>query len=144
LFFAAPYIRETMPTFQDPKITAASVALKRSQTRLTDLRRQHLQGDYLELSDVKTFVHGLALEFRGELLSLPALVRRAVQEAEIKSGWDVEDAVERAVDDWMRAYSSKPIPEPPKPLRSRGAYSTKPGPKKGSPRARKKPLEAAE
>ena len=118
-----------MPTFQDPKVTAATVKLKAAQTRLTRLRTKHLQGEYIERQEVKDFVLGLVQELRGELLNLPAKIRRAIKEAgEIKSGAALEDCIERAVHDWMRAYSQKPLPETPKPVRSRGAYTSKPGP----------------
>jgi hypothetical protein len=110
---------------------------------LTHLRRRHLEGDFISKTVFESFVLGLAADLRNELLALPALIRRAVQESPIKSGWALEDAVEKAVDGWMLAYSTRPIPELPKPVRT-SHYTTRPGPKPGSKRKPKVELEAAE
>jgi hypothetical protein len=90
-----------LPVITDPE---------RSQTRLTTLRRKHLEGSYIEKSEVKEFVLGLALDFRAELLALPGMIRRAVQESAIKSPFAVEDAAEKAVDAWLTEFSQRPIP----------------------------------
>jgi hypothetical protein len=121
-----------MPTFQREEVANAKVKLKAAQTRLTRLRTRHLQGDYIAKSTVENFVLGLAHIFRAEILNLPGLIRRSVNLDEIKNQWQLEDCVERAVDQWLLDFSRRPIPETPKPPRSKGAYTSKPGPKPGS------------
>jgi hypothetical protein len=134
-----------MPITTDPNIVKATVALKRSQTLLTTLRRRHLEGDYISKTVFESFVLALAADLRRELLTLPSLVRRAVSETVIRDKWQLEDAIERAVDGWMLAYSKRPLPDLPKPVRSKSAYTSKPGPRPGTrkPKVNGAPMEAA-
>jgi hypothetical protein len=124
-----------MPTFQNPAVSDATVALKNEQRKLTALKRRLLEGDFIPIKVMEEFCLFLAADFRGELLSLPGLVRREVHNMDFKNAnaWAVEDAVERAVDKWMLAYSSRELPALPKNLRT-STYTTRPGPK---PRAKK-------
>jgi hypothetical protein len=117
-----------MPTFQNPAVSDATVALKNEQRRLTALRRKLLEGDFISIKIFREFVDFLTADFRGELLSLPGIVRREVKDADFKNAWAVEDAIEKAVDKWMRAYSTRELPPLPKNLRT-STYSTRPGPK---------------
>jgi hypothetical protein len=133
-------VRGAMPTFQREEVAQATVKLKSAQTRLTHLRRRHLEGDFISKTVFESFVLALAHHLRTELLALPAMIRRAVQETDIKDRWALEDLIEKTVDSWMLAYSTRPIPSLPKPERSKGAYTSKPGPK---PRKPKIELEAA-
>jgi hypothetical protein len=118
-----------MPTFQDPKVTAATCRLKGAQTRLTRLRTRHLEGDFVSKEVFESFVLALANDFRRELLSLPGLIRSGVDLARITSPWELEDACEAVVDKWMLDFSQRPLPLFPVPVRSKGAYCMKPGPK---------------
>jgi hypothetical protein len=82
-----------MPTFQDPAITKASIRLKNQQSRLTELKRKLLEGDYVSMKIFHEFIDFLVADFRGELLSLPGLVRREVHNMDFKNAWAVEDAI---------------------------------------------------
>jgi hypothetical protein len=126
-----------MPTFQNPDVSVATIALKNEQRRLTALRRKLLEGDFISIKIFREFVDFITADFRGELLSLPGIVRRAVHDVDFKNAWAVEDAVERAIDKWMLAYSTRTLPPLPKNLRT-STYSTRPG-----PRPRKKKVAPA-
>lgn len=127
-----------MPSQVDPSVVKATVALKRSQTKLTNLRRQHLEGDYLPKAEVQAFVVKLAHHFRSKVLQLPAQLRAIIPGP---PNFELEDAFDKVVDAFLReiAETSLTVPAP-----ERGAYSTKPGPKpkrfNGAPKAQ----EAAE
>src|ERR1700730_15743449 len=114
-----------MPTFQDPKVAAATVALKRLQTKLTNLRRKHLEGDYLSRAVVQDFVIALASDFRQKVLELPPRLRRIIPG---KPDFKLEDEFEKIVDTFLREIAETPLTVPA-PERSKGAYTTKPGPR---------------
>jgi hypothetical protein len=123
-----------MPTFQNPDVSAATVSLKTEQRKLTALRRRLLEGDFISIKIFREFVDFITADFRGELLSLPGLVRREVKDVDFKNAWAVEDAIEKAVDKWMLSYSTRELPPLPKSLRT-STYTTRPGPK---PKTKKK------
>jgi len=130
-----------MPTFQNPAVSDATVALKNEKRKLTALKRKLLEGDYVSMKIFREFVDFIAMDFRGELLSLPGLVRREVHNMDFKNAWAVEDAIERAVDAWMTYYSTKELPPLPKNLRT-STYSSRPGPRPGAKRKKVAPASA--
>lgn len=131
-----------MPSTIDPKVRAATVALKRSQTRLTTLRRRHLEGDFIAKDKVEAFVLELAADFRQKILNLPLLIREGLPpNFQSLNRMDLEDCVEAICDRWLREFSK--VPDLPKPERPGGGYTSRPGPK---PRAKSAKIrrEAAE
>ena len=114
-----------MPSQVDPSVIKATVALKRSQTKLTNLRRQHLEGDYLSRAVVQDFVVKLATEFRQKVLELPPKLRRILPGP---PNFEIEDAFEKIVDEFLAEIASVDLTAP-EPERLRGGYSSKPGPK---------------
>jgi hypothetical protein len=88
-----------MPSQTDPQVVRATVALKRSQTRLTTLRRKHLEGDYLPKVLVQEFVIALASDFRSKVLQLPAQLRPVLPS---KPNFETEDRLDQVVDRFLR------------------------------------------
>jgi hypothetical protein len=127
-----------MPSQVDPSVVKATVALKRSQTKLTNLRRRHLEGDYLPRAVVQEFVIALATDFRAKVLTLPGRLRRIILGP---PNFELEDEFDKIVDAFLREIAATPLAVP-EPIRS--AYSTKPGPRKRVNGVPPKPLEAAE
>jgi hypothetical protein len=115
-----------MPSVIDPKVARATVALKRSQTRLTNLRRQHLQGDYLARAVVQDFVVGLAYEFRQKVLELPPRLRQVLPG---KPDFETQDRFEEVVDEFLREVAETDLTVPAAE-RFKSAYCSRPGPKK--------------
>jgi hypothetical protein len=128
-----------MPSTINPQVAAATIALKRSQTRLTHLKRKHLEGDYIAKDKVEAFVVQLATDFRQSVLELPLLIRQGLPvDFQKMNRLEVEDTVEAICDNWLLKFSTQEL-ELPKPERPKGAYCTKPG-----PRSKREKLEAAE
>lgn len=131
-----------MPSSIDPKVAAATVALKRSQTRLTTLRRKHLEGDYLERELVESFIVSLATDFRQKVLDLPNKIRLGLPDRLApRDMLDIEDAIEKVCDAWLLEFSR---PDMPQPNRIKGGYTSKPGPKKRGKSAKMPSREEAE
>jgi len=127
----------------DPSVIKATVRLKREQSRLTALRRRHLEGAYIPRAVVQEFVIALANDFRGKVLALPGRLRRIIPGP---PNFELEDEFDKIVDAFLReiAEASLTVPEP---VRT-STYSTRPGPR---PRSRNgafngatKPKAAAE
>lgn len=120
-----------MPSQIDPSVIKATVRLKNQQSRLTALRRKHLEGDYLPKAEVQAFVVKLALGFRAKVLQLPARLRAALPG---KPDFATEDRLDQVVESFLRelAETSLTVPEPERT----STYSTKPGPrpKRNGPR----------
>lgn len=111
-----------------PSVEAATIALKMSQKQLTDLRRQHLEAEYIPASEVRGIVVGLAEELKAIMCAFPPKLRR-------KSPKLVTVETERAIFDFYSQHVCEAAEAAIaklsiKPSRARtSTYTTKPGPK---------------
>jgi phage terminase Nu1 subunit (DNA packaging protein) len=136
-----------MPSYMDPAVAEATKALKESQKRLTDLRRQHLETAFVSAAEVTELVAQIAGQVSAVLLDAPAALRRALPDL---LPIEAEDRVYNAFRDHVSAkitaaieklkatvagapvsknvpYTVKPGPRP-----ARAGPKGKPGPKPGS------------
>jgi hypothetical protein len=116
-----------MPIYHDPAVTAATVALKHEQTKLTALRREHLAGDYVKIDDAKDAVTKLGSEIKVILQNFPRALRRKFPDI-------IDLNTEDEIFDFFSAYVESNVNElfwkmtltPSKPPVR--VYTSKPGP----------------
>jgi hypothetical protein len=65
-----------MAIYNDPTVTAATVRLKNEQSKLTALRREHLEGNYVKIDDAKDAITKLGSEVKVILQGFPRALRR--------------------------------------------------------------------
>ena len=111
-----------------PSVEAATIALKMSQKQLTDLRRKHLEAEYIPASEVRGIVVGLAEELKAIMKRLPAEIAPQIpQTRHCRDRTAIFDFYSQHVCEAAEAAIAKLSIKPSRARTS--TYTTKPGPK---------------
>ncbi|MEJ0093109.1 MAG: hypothetical protein WDN46_06680 [Methylocella sp.] len=124
-----------MPTTLDPSVIKATVQLKRAQSRLTDLRRKHLEDNFIRAEDVQALITRLSASARAVLMELPGVARRNMPDLiDAKIEDQLFDIFEKHANDSIDAVVSKLTELQPVKVTPKGPYTSKPGPRLSSKR----------